>query len=160
VNDRDGDGIPDELDKCPDEPETYNGFEDADGCPDRGVVSRVEGGLITLEPIQFEYDRAVIKPDSYYILDAVVATMNGYPDIELIEVQGHTDERGDDAYNLDLSRRRAAAVVEYLVAHGVAANRLTSQGYGETQPVDRRHTEAAWALNRRVAFVLRKRTGN
>jgi outer membrane protein OmpA-like peptidoglycan-associated protein len=160
VNDRDGDGIPDELDKCPDEPETYNGFEDADGCPDRGVVSRVEGGLITLEPIQFEYDRAVIKPDSYYILDAVVATMNGYPDIELIEVQGHTDERGDDAYNLDLSRRRAAAVVEYLVAHGVAANRLTSQGYGETQPVDRRHTEAAWALNRRVAFVLRKRTGD
>ena len=157
--DNDRDGIPDVLDLCPNEPETYNGFEDADGCPDRGVVSRVEGGLITLEPIQFEYDRAVIKPDSYYILDAVVATMNGYPDIELIEVQGHTDERGDDAYNLDLSRRRAAAVVEYLVAHGVAANRLTSRGYGETQPVDRRHTEAAWALNRRVAFVLRKRTG-
>ena len=82
--------------------------------------------------------------------------MNGYPDIELIEVQGHTDERGDDDYNLDLSRRRAAAVVDYLVAHGVDSKRLTSHGYGETQPIDPRHTEAAWALNRRVSFVLKK----
>jgi hypothetical protein len=73
-----------------------------------------------------------------------------------IEVQGHTDERGDDDYNLDLSRRRAAAVVDYLVAHGVDPGRLTSRGYGETQPIDRRHTEAAWALNRRVSFVLKK----
>ena len=86
--------------------------------------------------------------------------MNGYPDIELIEVQGHTDERGDDGYNLDLSRRRAAAVVEYLVAHGVDARRLTSRGYGETQPIDLRHSEAAWAVNRRVSFVLKKRTEN
>ncbi|HWJ56602.1 MAG TPA: OmpA family protein, partial [Vicinamibacterales bacterium] len=109
--DNDHDRIPDKDDKCPNQPETYNGYQDADGCPDHGpAVARVEGGIITLQPINFEYDKAVIKPDSYYILDAVVATMNGYPDIELIEVQGHTDERGDDDYNLDLSRRRAAAV--------------------------------------------------
>ena len=67
--------------------------------------------ITTLEPIQFEYNKAIIKQNSYYILDAVVATMNGNPDILQIEVQGHTDERGDDAYNLDLSERRAAAVV-------------------------------------------------
>jgi OOP family OmpA-OmpF porin len=158
--DNDHDRIPDHDDRCPDEPESYNGYQDEDGCPDRSVVSRTEGGIITLEPIQFEYDKAVIKPDSYYILNAVVATMNGYPDIQLIEVQGHTDERGDDAYNLDLSRRRAAAVVTYLVEHGVAASRLTSRGYGESQPVDPRHIEAAWALNRRVAFVLRNRAGD
>ncbi|MBL0215082.1 MAG: OmpA family protein [Myxococcales bacterium] len=95
----------------------------------------------------------------------MIATMNGNPDIALIEVQGHTDERGDDAYNLELSDKRAAAVVAYLTTHGtklepnkpVAESRLTSQGYGETQPVDKRHNEAAWALNRRVAFVILKR---
>jgi outer membrane protein OmpA-like peptidoglycan-associated protein len=90
----------------------------------------------------------------------VVAAMNGNPDFSLIEVQGHTDERGDDAYNLELSERRAAAVVAYLTEHGVAASRLESHGYGETQPVDRRHNEAAWAVNRRVSFVLRKRNEN
>ncbi len=152
--DNDRDRISDQLDRCPDEPETHNGWKDEDGCPDRGVANRVETGIVTMEPIQFEYNSAVIKRDSYYILDAVVATMNGNPDIPRIEVQGHTDERGDDAYNLALSERRAQAVVAYLVAHGVAAGRLTSQGYGETQPLDNRHVEAAWRQNRRVAFVL------
>jgi OOP family OmpA-OmpF porin len=158
--DNDHDRIPDKDDKCPNQPETYNGFQDEDGCPDHGVAERIDGdgGIIILKPINFEYDKAVIKKDSYYILDAVVATMNGNPDIALIEVQGHTDERGDDAYNLELSDRRAAAVMAYLVEHGVAAARLTSQGYGETQPLDKRHNEAAWTKNRRVDFVLRKRT--
>jgi len=154
--DNDHDRIPDTLDRCPNEPETYNNLDDDDGCPDRGVARWIDTGIVTMEPIQFEYNSAVIKRDSFYILDAVVATMNGYADIELIEVQGHTDERGDDAYNLDLSERRAAAVVSYLVGHGVAAKRLTSQGYGETQPIDRAHSEAAWKQNRRVAFVLIK----
>jgi peptidoglycan-associated lipoprotein len=72
-------------------------------------------------------------------------------------VQGHTDERGDDEYNLDLSNRRAAAVVQYLTDHKVDAKRLVSQGYGESQPKDRHHTEAAWAINRRVEFVIVKR---
>jgi outer membrane protein OmpA-like peptidoglycan-associated protein len=152
--DNDGDRILDQDDLCPDQPETYNNFEDDDGCPDDGVTRKVDGGILILQPIQFEYNSAVIKPDSFYILDAVVATMNGYPDLTQIEVQGHTDERGDDAYNLELSERRAAAVVTYLVEHGVAAVRLRSHGYGETAPLDRRHTEAAWKKNRRVDFVL------
>jgi outer membrane protein OmpA-like peptidoglycan-associated protein len=156
--DNDRDSLLDLDDLCPDQPETYNGSQDGDGCPDRGVATRVEDGILILEPITFEYDQAVIEKASYYILDAVVATMNGYPDIALIEVQGHTDERGDDRYNLELSERRAAAVMAYLVEHGVAANRLTSHGYGETAPLDKRHTGAAWSKNRRVDFVLRKRT--
>jgi outer membrane protein OmpA-like peptidoglycan-associated protein len=154
--DNDGDRIPDVDDLCPNEPETYNGTDDADGCPDKGVTRVVDDRILILEPIGFEYDRAVIKPDSYYILDAVVAAMNGYPDITAVDVQGHTDERGDDRYNLELSRRRAEAVVTYLVDHGVAARRLTSHGYGETQPLDHGHTEAAWAKNRRVDFILRR----
>ena len=58
--------------------------------------------------VYFEYNKAIIKPQSYPILDAVAATLQGNPSIQLIEVQGHTDERGNDAYNLDLSDRRAA----------------------------------------------------
>ncbi|MCW5803191.1 MAG: OmpA family protein, partial [Deltaproteobacteria bacterium] len=146
------------LDKCPNEPETYNNVEDEDGCPDRGVVIDKESVLEILKPINFEYDSDVIRKDSYYILDAVVASLKGNPEIKLVEIAGHTDERGDDAYNLDLSVRRAASVLRYLVAHGIDENRLGSQGYGETQPIDRGHHEAAWAKNRRVEFLILKRT--
>ncbi len=155
--DNDHDRILDKDDKCPNEPETYNGFEDEDGCPDRGRVVVTDTAIEILDMVYFEYDKAVIKPISYPILDAVAATMQGNPSIQLIEVQGHTDERGDDNYNLDLSDRRAKSVKEYLVGKGVDEKRLTSQGYGETQPIDRNHNEAAWAKNRRVAFLILKR---
>ncbi|HMG53516.1 MAG TPA: OmpA family protein [Kofleriaceae bacterium] len=156
--DNDHDRIPDKDDKCPNEPETYNGFEDEDGCPDRGKVVVTETSIEILDVIYFEYDKAVILPKSFPILDAVAATVKGNPSIQLIEIQGHTDERGDDAYNLDLSDRRAKAVMKYLVDHGVEDKRLTAQGYGETQPLDRRRNEAAWAKNRRVAFLILKRS--
>jgi len=155
--DNDKDRILDKDDKCINEPETYNNFEDENGCPDRHGAELIGSGIITLEPIEFQYNKAIILKSSYYILDAVVATMNGNPDIALIEVQGHTDERGNDAYNLDLSERRAAAVMDYLTSHGVEVKRLQAEGYGETQPKDRRHTEQAWALNRRVEFIILKR---
>ncbi len=158
--DNDKDRILDKDDKCPNEPETYNNFEDENGCPDRHGAVLLQSGIVTLEPIEFQYNRAVILKSSHYILDAVVATMNGNPDIALIEVQGHTDERGNDAYNLDLSERRAAAVMAYLTSHGVDVKRLQAEGYGETQPKDRRHNEAAWALNRRVEFIILKRAGD
>jgi len=152
--DNDKDRILDKDDKCINEPETYNNVDDQDGCPDRGVTELTGSGIITLQPIEFQYNKAVILESSHYILDAVVATMNGNPDITKIEVQGHTDERGDDAYNLDLSERRAAAVMTYLTTHGVDLKRLQAEGYGETQPKDRRHNEAAWAENRRVEFII------
>jgi outer membrane protein OmpA-like peptidoglycan-associated protein len=158
--DNDHDRIPDKDDKCPNEPETYNGFEDEDGCPDRGRVVVTDTSIEILDVIYFEYNKDIIKAASYPILDAVAATMQGNPSIQLIEIQGHTDERGDDAYNLDLSDRRAKSVLKYLVDKGVDAKRLTSQGYGETQPLDRRHNEAAWAKNRRVAFLIIKRTSD
>nr|MBA3541285.1 OmpA family protein [Deltaproteobacteria bacterium] len=156
--DNDRDRILDNDDRCPNEPEIYNGFEDEDGCPDRSKKVDVTDGIVILEPINFEYNSDVIKADSFSILDAVVATINGNPDLALIEVQGHTDERGDDAYNLDLSIRRAASVEKYLVDHGVTPKRITSQGYGETQPKDKSHSQQAWALNRRVEFVILKRS--
>ncbi|HET9625942.1 MAG TPA: OmpA family protein [Kofleriaceae bacterium] len=155
--DNDHDRIPDKDDKCPNEPETYNGFEDQDGCPDRGRVVVTDTSIEILDVIYFDYNSAKIQSRSFPILDAVAATLQGNPSIQLIEIQGHTDERGDDAYNLDLSDRRAKSVMKYLADKGVDEKRLTAQGYGETQPLDRAHNEKAWAKNRRVAFLIIKR---
>ena len=158
--DNDKDRILDKDDKCPNEPETYNGLDDEDGCPDHGRVVVTDTAIEILDMVYFEYDKAIIKPQSYPILDAVAATLKGNPSIQLIEVQGHTDERGDDAYNLDLSDRRAKSVEKYLADKGVDPKRLSSQGYGETQPLDRRSNDAAWAKNRRVAFLILKRASD
>jgi outer membrane protein OmpA-like peptidoglycan-associated protein len=158
--DNDKDRILDKDDRCPNEPETYNGTEDTDGCPDRGRVVVTDTAIEILDVVYFEYNKAIIQTRSYSILDAVAATLQGNPSIQLIEIQGHTDERGDDAYNLDLSDRRAKSVEKYLADKGVDAKRLTAHGYGETQPLDRRSNEAAWAKNRRVAFLILKRTSD
>jgi outer membrane protein OmpA-like peptidoglycan-associated protein len=155
--DNDKDRILDVSDRCPNVKEEYNNFEDEDGCPDRNLIKLEDSVITILEPIHFEFNKAIIKQQSHKILDAIVASLQGNPDVRLLEIAGHTDERGDDAYNLDLSIRRAAAVRTYLEQQGVDAKRLESQGYGETNPLDRRSNEAAWAKNRRVDFVILKR---
>jgi outer membrane protein OmpA-like peptidoglycan-associated protein len=154
--DPDSDRILDVDDACPNDPETYNGHEDEDGCPDRGQVVIEENQIVILEKIYFETDSAVIKQRSYSILDAVAATLNGNPQITLVEIQGHADERGADDYNLRLTRDRAAAVVEAVVQRGVSRRRLRSAGYGERCPVDPRHNKEAWEKNRRVEFKIIK----
>ncbi|MCG8420726.1 MAG: OmpA family protein [Proteobacteria bacterium] len=156
--DNDNDRIVDEDDKCPLEPETYNGSEDDDGCPDRGRVVVTDTNIEILDKVYFEFNKAVIKSESFPILDAVAATLLGNPDILLIEIQGHTDSRGSDSYNLRLSDSRANAVREYLLGKEISPDRLQSQGYGETQPIDRRRNEAAFAKNRRVEFLILKRS--
>ncbi|HEY0990046.1 MAG TPA: OmpA family protein [Kofleriaceae bacterium] len=155
--DVDHDGIPDDEDGCPDDPESRNGFADGDGCPDRGRVIVTSASIEILDNVYFQPDRATIAPGSLPVLDAVAQVLLHNPDIAAVEVQGHTDERGDDRHNLELSGQRADAVKQYLVAKGVAEQRLIAQGYGETQPLDRRHSEAAWAKNRRVAFLITRR---
>ena len=155
--DNDKDRILDKDDKCPNEPETYNGTDDEDGCPDKGRVVLTDTNIEILDKVYFEFNKAVIMQKSYKILDAVAKTLDGNPDIKKVEVQGHTDERGNDNYNLRLSDARAKAVVKYLVDKGIDASRLKGQGYGEKVPLDKRSNEAAWAKNRRVEFLILKR---
>lgn len=152
--DTDGDGIPDVDDLCPFEP----GPAENAGCPERRRVIDRGGVLEVLEKIHFEFDSAVIRKESHGILDVLAETLVDNPAILRLEIQGHTDERGAEAYNLDLSQRRAEAVMEYLIGKGVEAGRLAARGYGESEPRDRGHNERAWYRNRRVEFVILDRT--
>lgn len=172
--DNDRDRIVDVRDRCPNDPETYNGTDDEDGCPDTGQVVVEEGQIRILQAINFETNSARIRPESMPIVEAVARTLIGNPQIELVEVQGHADERGNDEHNLRLTRDRAAAVVEALVERGVERSRLHSAGYGELcragyPPVPGQpplnavcqhggprwcHSERAWRHDRRVVFII------
>ena len=152
--DNDEDRILDVDDSCPNDPETYNGNDDEDGCPDTGLVIVERDTVVILERIYFETDSAEIQPRSFPLLDAVAATLIGQPQLLLIEIQGHADERGDDDYNLALTRDRAAAVVEAMVQRDVGRGRLRSAGYGERCPVNPRSNPRAWDQNRRVEFKI------
>jgi OmpA-OmpF porin, OOP family len=139
--DSDNDGVTDDIDKCPGTPRGV--AVDAVGCPLKGSV--------TLEGINFEYNSASLTAESRTILGELAANLKKYPRLR-IELQGHTDSVGGDAYNRALSQRRADSVRQYLIEHGVAADRLTARGYGEAQPVDRNDTDAGRARNRRVVM--------
>jgi outer membrane protein OmpA-like peptidoglycan-associated protein len=155
--DNDRDRIPDTSDKCPNDPETYNGFEDEDGCPDKGLVVVQRGKLEILDKIYFETDKDEILPRSFPLLDQIAGTIKGHPEIKLIEVQGHADERGDDEHNLDLTDRRAKSVVRALEDRDVSLGRLRGKGYGETKPICTQHNEDCWSKNRRVEFIIMQR---
>jgi outer membrane protein OmpA-like peptidoglycan-associated protein len=153
--DNDQDRIPDAKDQCPAEPETYNGYDDEDGCPDRGRVVVTETNIEILDNIYFKRGSAALEPAALPILDAIAQTMLGNPDVALVEVAGHTSE--DEARSWELSAERAAAIVMALRQRGVDARRLTVQGYGATQLLDRGGTEAARAKNRRGTFLILRR---
>jgi len=104
---------------------------------------------LVLEGVNFEYDSAKLTAGSAATLDKVAASLIEHTEAK-IEIDGHTDSKGNDAYNLKLSQRRAQAVKEYLVSKGVNEAQLTAQGYGEKQPVASNDTEEGRAQNRRV----------
>jgi outer membrane protein OmpA-like peptidoglycan-associated protein len=188
--DNDADGIPDEKDKsrdgksCANDPEDFDGFEDDDGCPDpdndgdgvadtmdfcpntpgvnagdkpgcpransKVVVTATE--IKITQQIQFAFNSAVILPVSFKILDEVVQVLKDNPQIKL-EIQGHTDNIGSQAVNKTLSGMRANSVLKYLQKKGIAADRLTSKGYGMDVPLTSNATADGRALNRRVQFM-------
>ena len=100
--------------------------------------------------------KATIQARSFSLLDEVAKVLNDNKQIKLVEVQGHTDNRGNDDFNLKLSDARARAVYTYLIGKGVDPSRLTAQGYGETRPIGDNNTSIGREANRRVEFVILK----
>ncbi|MBZ0236302.1 MAG: OmpA family protein [Deltaproteobacteria bacterium] len=185
--DNDQDGIADRVDQCPDEPEDKDGFEDDDGCPDcdddkdgvaecpqaldkcPGVTGVPPDGcqkytmiVVTEEKIElkqtvfFDTNKATIKRVSFPLLDEVAQALQDNPTIK-VRIEGHTDSQGSDKSNLKLSNNRAASVRKYLIKKGIAADRMTSQGFGESVPIADNRTADGRAQNRRVEFFITER---
>jgi outer membrane protein OmpA-like peptidoglycan-associated protein len=147
--DRDGDGIVDRLDKCPDQ------FgPPPDGCPKKYTLVEVKREKIDIkQQVHFATAKAKVLPDSFPLLNQVVQVLNDFPKMH-VSIEGHTDSVGTESSNMRLSEHRAEAVRDYLVAKGVARERLESAGYGPTKPIASNKTEKGRASNRRTEFRI------
>lgn len=170
VLDSDGDGVPDNKDKCPNTPTGVT--VDRDGCPldtdGDGVYDYLDkcpgtpagatvdrNGCWSLSDEYFDTNKSVIKPEFYPLLQNAVRVLNKNPGLRL-QLEGHTDNRGSHDYNMGLSQRRAEAVKDYLISEGISADRLSAKGNGYTQPIASNETVEGRARNRRVHLkVLR-----
>lgn len=146
--DTDGDGVPDYLDKCP----TIPGVESNQGCPEisetaRKAFKNAEHG------IEFEPGTANLIRSSCQYIDKIISIMREYPNYRLV-VNGHTDGTGSMAVNLKVSKRRAMAIVDYMVERGIYPSRLKSFGHGGTQPIGDNKTVAGRKLNNRIEFKV------
>jgi len=148
IRDADGDGVEDSIDRCPD---VAAGTGGKNGCP----IARIAGNkILILEPVNFATDQDVILSESFPVLEEVSQVLKTHPEIQRVLIEGHTDSRAGEVYNLDLSKRRAASVRTYLEESGVAAERLCSQGFGQSRPVAENDNEEGMARNRRVEFTI------
>jgi OOP family OmpA-OmpF porin len=145
--DTDGDGVLDEADRCPHTPAGVK--VDAEGCQ---VLFEEKKKSLILEGVTFETGKADLTPESQAILDGVAESLVANEEIN-VQVGGHTDNTGSRALNRRLSKARAEAVRIYLVDHGVAADRLTSKGFGPDKPVASNKTAEGRAQNRRVELT-------
>jgi len=113
-----------------------------------------EGSIIVLEGVEFEFNSAKLKPESSPVLDDAAMILTNHPEID-VEIQGHTDNIGSDAYNKKLSQKRAEAVRDYLIdKHMIEPVRLLPIGYGESCPIADNSTEQGRQKNRRVEFFI------
>lgn len=150
VPDTDKDGINDDNDKCPKE---FGVVENA-GCP-KVAAPVVVAAVVkkAFDNLEFETSKSIILPKSFQNLDDLAAYLVANPTLKLF-IAGHTDNQGDDNANMKLSADRAAAVKTYLVKRGVAETRLSTAGYGETQPVSDNTSTEGRQRNRRVEVVV------
>ena len=149
--------------RCPNDPETKNGYQDADGCPDE-IPAKLKQFTGVIQGINFKVNDAALQPTSNATLDKAVAVLKEFGDLKL-EIQGHTDDqplkaKGKYPDNQALSQARAESVKAYFVSKGISEARLTAKGYGDTVPVENPKDlkggklDAARAKNRRVEFKL------
>ena len=136
--DSDGDGVPDYQDKCPTTPKGAK--VNKDGC-------------WAYHGVFFDFDKATIKAEYHDLFENAVHVMNINPTLK-VEIEGHTDAKGSDAYNMELSERRARAVKAFMVKKGVNAERMMAKGFGKSQPIADNTTEEGRAYNRRVEYEI------
>jgi OmpA-OmpF porin, OOP family len=121
------------------------------------VLQPIEVGLtVRLKNIYFDFDKTTLKKQSFVELNKVVDFLSQNPTVE-IQIEGHTDSKGSDEYNLNLSQGRSQSVVDYLISQGIDGSRLRAQGYGESKPIDTNDTDEGRANNRRVEFTVVKK---
>jgi outer membrane protein OmpA-like peptidoglycan-associated protein len=135
VKDSDGDGVPDDLDKCPNTP--------------KGATVNSVGCWALKGVVLFDFDKADIKPEAHQLLDEVVTILKKNREMKGV-IEGHTDSMGSEEYNQGLSERRAQTVEKYIEEHGIDADRYTITGYGESNPIASNDTEEGRQENRRV----------
>lgn len=151
--DTDGDGITDDKDACPRERGKADPDPKKNGCPT--LVRVTDKEIVILQKVEFKTGSDVILPASDELLEQVAAVLREHPEIKLLEIQGHTDNRGGAAYNKGLSQRRAASVLDWLATRGkVGEERLTSKGFGMDAPIADNKTDAGRQTNRRVEFKI------
>ncbi|MBN6775461.1 OmpA family protein [Pseudomonas granadensis] len=161
--DEDSDGVFDRRDRCPDTPE--NTEVDHRGCPlpvypaaTKAPEPAPQTEVITLSDagdVLFDFDKSDLTPAATAQLDTLMDKLRN-ADVVSIKVIGHTDSKGSDAYNQALSERRASSVASYLLSQGLAPNKLTSEGRGESEPVADNATDEGRAQNRRVELHINR----
>jgi OmpA-OmpF porin, OOP family len=161
--DSDGDGVPDDRDQCPDTPAgsevDENGCPPQTGCraPAPGEPISLEGCAtgesIVLKGVTFDLNSSRLTANARVILNQVADSLAAEKDVR-VEIGGHTDSTGSDAYNQKLSERRALSVKDYLVARGIDSGRLAVKGYGESVPIDSNETPEGREQNRRVELKV------
>lgn len=114
-----------------------------------------EPPLISFDNVLFDFDRSTLRPEANATLEPLLAMMEADPQM-IADIEGHTDWVGTDAYNLGLSQRRAQAVVDWLVAHGISRDRLYAVGQGEAEPIAANETAGGRQLNRRTEVRRRE----
>lgn len=132
--------------------------EDREGMRQREKEQMLQSEALAFEsePIYFDFDESILKSESRAVLEKKAAWLRMNPQYNL-RVEGHCDERGTSEYNVALGEKRAVAAAEYLRQRGISADRISTISYGEERPADPRHTEEAWAMNRRAEFRLIQR---
>lgn len=150
--DRDRDQVPDAQDACPDQAGSPSPDPKRNGCP--GLIAVKGNQIFILEQVFFAIGKDQILKKSFRLLDGIAHTLKTIPAIKKVAIEGHTDNQGAQDKNIELSDRRAKSVMQYLVEHGVPAERLQAKGYGPMRPIADNATAKGRAQNRRVDFKI------